>query len=375
MRPVHLLNTLERAGFSAYFVGGCVRDTLLGRPVNDWDMTTSATPEEIMALFLKTVPTGLKHGTVTVLDGSEHYEVTTFRCDGAYADSRHPRSVRFVRELGEDLSRRDFTVNAMAMDARGEITDLFGGREDLARGLLRCVGDPDTRFREDALRMLRALRFSAQLGFRVDDAAVEAMGRCAHLCARLSAERVRDEVEKTILSPAPETVHRMAKLGLLEAFGFAAGPSVTEPAPASRDACTMWAWLLRQYPGVTWQGLRLDKKTGQISSRAAQLARCRDRLGWKQVLAEFGLPTARCAAALAGQGSAVEEILRSGECVSLRDLAVGGGDFPGASGREVGAILDRLLAHVLAHPEDNTRDKLLQLAEESAQPGRKCPMK
>ena len=169
MRPDLILKTLEDAGFAACFVGGCVRDTLLGRPVHDWDVTTSALPEEIMALFPRCIPTGIKHGTVTVLLNGESFEVTTFRRDGAYHDGRHPDGVVFVPNLTEDLARRDFTINAMAMHLDGSITDCFDGKADLKRGIIRCVGDPERRFREDALRMLRALRFSAQLGFQIED--------------------------------------------------------------------------------------------------------------------------------------------------------------------------------------------------------------
>ena len=168
MRPDLILKTLEGAGFAACFVGGCVRDTLLGRPVHDWDVTTSALPEEIMALFPRCIPTGIKHGTVTVLLRGESFEVTTFRRDGAYHDGRHPDGVVFVPNLTEDLARRDFTINAMAMHLDGRITDCFDGKADLKRGIIRCVGDPERRFREDALRMLRAWRFSAQLGFAID---------------------------------------------------------------------------------------------------------------------------------------------------------------------------------------------------------------
>ena len=203
MRPDAIIKTLEDAGFEARYVGGCVRDTLLGRPVHDWDIASQALPEDVLRLFPRCVPTGLQHGTVTVLLDGTSAEVTTYRLDGAYHDSRHPDGVRFVRSLADDLARRDFTINAMAMDLSGSITDLFGGREDLARGVIRCVGDAETRFREDALRMLRARRFAAQLGFALEAGTEAAIGRCAGLCAALSRERVREEAEKTLLSDRP----------------------------------------------------------------------------------------------------------------------------------------------------------------------------
>ena len=156
MRPDAIIKTLEDAGFEARYVGGCVRDTLLDRPIHDWDIASQALPEDVLRLFPHCVPTGIRHGTVTVLLDGVSAEVTTYRLDGAYHDGRHPEGVCFVRSLAEDLARRDFTINAMAMDESGAVTDLFGGREDLSRRVIRCVGEPETRFREDALRMLRA---------------------------------------------------------------------------------------------------------------------------------------------------------------------------------------------------------------------------
>ena len=234
VRPEKIVKGLCAAGFPAYYVGGCVRDRLLGRPVHDWDVTTAALPEEVMALFEHCVPTGIRHGTVTVfLDGAQA-EVTTFRTEGVYLDGRHPSEVRFVRTLAEDLSRRDFTINAMAMDADGNVTDLFGGRDDLARRCIRCVGDPEKRFREDALRMLRAYRFSAQLGFALDAATAGAVERCAPLAAALSMERIRDEMEKTLLSPRPPV--RAAGIGAWPREGRLPERGLCRSGAASRRA-------------------------------------------------------------------------------------------------------------------------------------------
>ena len=174
--------------------GGCVRDTLMGRRPNDWDVATSAAPEAVQSLFRRTVPTGLRHGTVTVLYGGGRCEVTTYRVEGAYSDHRRPDSVRFTPSLSDDLSRRDFTINAMAMDASGNVTDPFGGREDISRRIVRCVGEPRERFEEDALRMLRAVRFAAKLGFEIEAGTRCAIRRCAPLAASLSAERVAGEL-------------------------------------------------------------------------------------------------------------------------------------------------------------------------------------
>ncbi len=197
----YLLEKLESAGFEAYIVGGCVRDRLLGRTINDYDITTNALPEEIMSVFaeLKVAPTGLKHGTVTVIYNDMPFEVTTFRVDGSYSDSRRPDSVRFTSSLEEDLARRDFTVNAMAMDVRGTLHDPFGGQDDLRARLIRAVGDPEKRFREDALRILRAVRFSAVLGFDIEEHTSAAALELRGLLDIISRERCRDELSKMIM--------------------------------------------------------------------------------------------------------------------------------------------------------------------------------
>jgi tRNA nucleotidyltransferase (CCA-adding enzyme) len=363
-RPDEILLRLRAAGYEAYYVGGCVRDTLLGRPVHDWDIATAAEPARVQALFPRTVPTGLRHGTVTVLTGSGQAEVTTFRVDGDYRDGRHPASVRFVRTLREDLSRRDFTVNAMAMDEAGSLTDLFGGRDDLARRLIRCVGEPETRFREDALRMLRAYRFSAQLGFEVEKDTEAAIFRCAGRTAALSRERVRDELQKTLLSDRPETVGRMAAAGLLAPFGIAAGDGWERLRQVPPEPNLRWAMLKLCAPACALASLRLPAKTAALAETAAQNARPgRTRLEWKRLAARLGWPAAEAAAGLTGERDAVRELRASGECVSLKELAVTGRDFPELAGRAVGQTLDALLQHVLEHPEDNTRAALLARAK------------
>ena len=194
-----VLERLERAGYEAYAVGGCVRDILMGKAPHDWDVTTSAPPQETMALFDHfAIPTGLQHGTVTVRSGGLSCEVTTFRTDGDYPDHRHPAAVTFTRSLREDLARRDLTVNAMAMDMRGTLHDPFGGQADIRRRVLRCVGEPERRFREDALRILRTLRFSATLGFAIGEDTPQALrAQCGDL-RYVAAERVREELTKLL---------------------------------------------------------------------------------------------------------------------------------------------------------------------------------
>ncbi len=305
---------LERAGHAAYPVGGCVRDTLLGRVPGDWDVTTSAPPEATLALFDRTVPTGLKHGTVTVLLGGMALEVTTFRREGGYADGRHPDAVTFDATLEEDLSRRDFTVNAMALAPGGAIVDPFGGRADLERRLIRCVGDPDRRFQEDGLRLLRAVRFAAQLGFDLEPDTAAALARNAHCLDRVSGERVKAELEKILLSPRPEWAALPVELGMLARFGAGRGRPDFAGVPAT--AADRWSALCAA------TGLDITALPVERALRRAVLH-----------------PENRELAALALTGR------------DLYDLGYRGGD--------ISAARRRLLRHVQAHPEDNERDRLL----------------
>ncbi|MFO7246304.1 MAG: HD domain-containing protein [Thermaerobacter sp.] len=210
---------LARAGHQACLVGGCVRDLLLGRPPSDWDVATDARPERVQALFDRTRPTGIAHGTVTVLVGRRPVEVTTFRTEGTYSDRRRPDWVEFTGRLELDLARRDFTINAMALDHRGRLHDPFGGLRDLEAGVIRTVGDPGARFQEDALRMLRAVRFAAQLEFRIEPEVLEAIREHAALLGHVSAERIRDEFSKILLAPRPApALETLRETGLLERF-------------------------------------------------------------------------------------------------------------------------------------------------------------
>lgn len=195
-----ILSTLEEGGYDAYIVGGCVRDMLMKRQFHDYDITTSASPEQVTELFgdKKVIPTGIQHGTVTVISGGIPFEITTFRVDGEYSDSRRPDKVIYTSDLREDLARRDFTMNAIAMDLRGDIYDPFSGEEDIRRGVIRCVGDPEKRFTEDALRILRAVRFASQLGFSIESKTSEALLALRGRLDKVSRERVRDELDKLI---------------------------------------------------------------------------------------------------------------------------------------------------------------------------------
>ncbi len=209
-----ILDTMHEAGFEAYVVGGCVRDAILGREPGDWDITTNAVPSDIKRLFKRTIDTGIEHGTVTVMFGKEGYEVTTYRIDGKYEDSRHPSEVTFTKSLVEDMKRRDFTINAMAYNEEEGLIDEFGGIEDINRHLIRCVGEPRERFSEDALRIMRAVRFSAQLDYDIEEKTKEAIKELAPTLEKISAERIQVELVKLLISDHPDRLRTAYELGI-----------------------------------------------------------------------------------------------------------------------------------------------------------------
>ena len=209
-----IIETIQAAGHEAYAVGGCIRDSVMGREPDDWDITTSARPEEIKSLFNRTIDTGIQHGTVTVMIEKEGFEVTTYRIDGEYSDSRHPENVTFVSDLAEDLRRRDFTINAMAYNEKDGLIDLFGGIDDMEQGIVRCVGDAKERFGEDALRMMRAVRFSAQLGYVIEDKTKAAIKDLAPTLKNISAERIQTELVKLLVSDHPDFLRVAYETGI-----------------------------------------------------------------------------------------------------------------------------------------------------------------
>ena len=213
-----IISVLQDAGFEAYAVGGCIRDSLLGRTPNDWDITTSAKPMEVKALFSHTIDTGIQHGTVTILLDREGFEVTTYRIDGEYEDGRHPKEVSFTGSLEEDLKRRDFTINALAYNETAGLIDIFEGQKDLKDGIIRCVGNAEERFTEDALRMLRAIRFSAQLGYRIEENTLAAIHKLAGNLEKISAERIQTELLKLIVSPHPDYLRTAYECGVTKVF-------------------------------------------------------------------------------------------------------------------------------------------------------------
>ena len=379
-----ILFTLQGHGFPAYLVGGCVRDMLLEKRPHDWDICTAALPEQVLALFPGSRPTGIRHGTVTVVLGSHQVEVTTFRTESAYADHRHPDRVAFVGELTEDLSRRDFTMNAIALAADGLLADPFGGVADIREKRIRCVGEPALRFEEDALRMLRALRFSAKLGFTIEINTLLAIQEKAPLAATLAAERVREELEKLLLTDAPETVHPLMEMGLLDAYLLDRplfSPLFRKLRRLPRKALYRWAGLAVLLCRLGCidsaedflRSLRLDSRSIRCCTAAEQLLRQplpTTPLAWKKALHAWEVPGVSCAAAVSDAlygGQSLKElraVLRSGECFSLKHLAVSGDDLLalGLRGRALGEMLNFLLEYVMEFPENNRRELLLSLA-------------
>lgn len=250
----HIIDILTQAGYEAYAVGGCVRDSVLGRTPEDWDITTSASPHQVKEIFPRTVDTGILHGTVTVMDGTEGFEVTTYRIDGEYEDFRHPREVTFTSCLEEDLKRRDFTINAMAYNEEQGLIDIFGGIQDIKEQVIRCVGDPRERFTEDALRMMRAVRFAAQLGFEIEDDTLRAIVELSPNLAGISAERIQAELVKLLVSEHPEEMRTVYETGMSEVF-LPEFDDMMETHQNNRYHC----YNVGQHSIVAMQNIRADK--------------------------------------------------------------------------------------------------------------------
>lgn len=382
-----ILNRLSSAGYTACIVGGCVRDAVLGVEPNDWDIASSALPEEVLTLFPDSLTIGMKHGTITVKTAEDLVEVTTFRTDGNYADHRHPDTVSFVKDVTGDLSRRDFTINAIAVLASGEIVDPFGGQEDIRNGIVRCVGNPNLRFEEDALRMFRAFRFSSRLGFSIEDTTFRAIRDNAHLAASLAAERVRDELEKVLMTAHPEAASVIIGCSLLDSYltgncGNASDFRLLASLPS--EPCIRWAGLchilnssgcVSSVPDFL-RSLRADNRTVRCASEACALLEdspITDGPGWKRALARFDEKSVRCAAeywdAACGGGFAegLSSVIASGDCCRISQLDVSGEDIRnlGYTGKEIGICLNHLLDLVIDRPELNNRETLLDIAKKA----------
>lgn len=383
----NILLGLQARGHLAYLVGGCVRDYIMDITPQDWDICTSALPEEVIEIFPGSKPTGLKHGTVTVIIGAKSAEVTTFRTEGDYRDHRRPDSVTFVSDLISDLGRRDFTMNAIALSPDGMISDPYDGIMDIHNKTIRCVGNANVRFGEDALRMFRALRFSARLGFNIDFDTLSAIESKAYLAEELAPERIREEIEKILLTSRPETMSAVISFGLMRNYIPGAGwkmPDFSPIASMQKKALPRWAAfsiMLEKYgyiPSVEefLLKLRLDTRTIRCCDAASHILKNSipdSRLGWKKLLNRYGVDAVSCAVmayeAISGESCEKEfkSVLKSGECFSLKHLAVTGDDLLnlGLQGPELGEMLSFLLDYVMEYPDNNKREILLELAKYS----------
>ena len=426
-----LLDTLHRAGYAAYVVGGCVRDSLLGLTPHDWDLCTSALPQQGMELFgeEKCIPTGLQHGTVTVKQGGGLYEITTFRTEGAYTDGRHPDEVHFVPDVREDLARRDFTINAMAYNAKEGLIDPFGGQDDLQSGILRAVGVPHQRFTEDALRILRLYRFAARFGFSIDPPTAQAAQElCAHLDC-VSVERIEEELAKLLSAPAPAAYLDEKILGVvlpeLSQEALAAAKPVVDACPAGEQALPvrLAALLLSLGEDGTRRTLRRLRCSNACIEETAVLVReargrdgsfSEDRpLGWdpvaegnragdgmarivseekatvtpdftiyaRRLLGKYNLCTVQRLAALgtalqpersadfAALSELAEQLDADGVCCRVSQLAVNGRDLMAAgvpAGPGIRKMLEALLDGVIREEYPNERQALLIAVQQLA---------
>lgn len=371
----YIIETLQKNGYEAFAVGGCVRDMLNGDTPHDFDITTSAEPETVMSLFEKTVPTGIKHGTVTVIINGVPNEVTTYRTDGEYRDHRRPDSVIFVKSLREDLARRDFTVNAMAYNQKDGLKDFFGGREDIENRILRAVGEPGRRFYEDALRIMRLFRFSSVLGFNIEENTLKAALEYAPTLKNVSAERIYSELLKTLCGKNPAALKPLTDIGGLGFLGVNTSPDYgILPLLGSADT-KLFAFL---YSGGAEVSPALDflkvpnktKKAAQDMLTLLNMPVPKTKPEIKEMLYLTSPSSAEnyfdyrsaygkdCAAAR----DMLAEIIKNGEPYKISDLKIGGKDLKkcGISGRAIGETLEKLRRSVLKNPELNTRSELIK---------------
>ena len=403
----YIIGKLNQNGYEAFAVGGCVRDTLLGRTPGDWDITTSARPEQVKALFRRTIDTGIQHGTVTVMLERTGYEVTTYRIDGEYEDGRHPRQVEFTSDLLEDLKRRDFTINAMAYSHETGIVDAFGGMEDLEKRVIRCVGEPMERFEEDALRILRAIRFSAQLDFSIEEKTREAITRIAPNLAKVSRERVQMELTKLLCSDHPEQIRQVyeTEISRYVSEEFSCLPwEKAEISPAlPKEKYVRWAAFLRcacpteqdfwqtdlscekaagknfceerekavRAGGKILRDLKLDNETiGRVKTLTSW---CGEKLlpeapSVRRAMSKMEPEVWDALVELNQYGDEIlcltKEIRAAGDCLDLKHLAVNGRDLMSAGvrpGKDMGEILNRMLQEVLERPENNQKEILMSM--------------
>ena len=399
-----LLDALHTAGYAAYAVGGCVRDSLLGRTAHDWDLCTSALPQQVMELFgaEQCIPTGLQHGTVTIKYGGRLYETTTFRTEGSYTDGRHPDAVQFVPDVREDLARRDFTINAMAYNEAEGLVDPFGGQKDLQNGLLRAVGEPQQRFTEDALRILRLYRFAARFGFALDAATARAARQLAPHLDCISAERIQEELAKLLIAPQPGAYLEPAVLAVvlpeLTPAALEAAKPVVDACPAGeKNLPVRWAALLGALGETAtrrvFKRLRCSnaciEETAVLVRETAGEGVCRSfseekasvhpgDIHIRQLLGRYGLCTverlcALCAAlhpqaapACTFAAQRARQLEAEGVCCRVSQLAVNGRDLMAAgipAGPALRRVLEALLDGVIRAEYPNEKPVLLAAAQ------------
>ena len=399
-----LLNALHAAGYAAYAVGGCVRDSLLGRTAHDWDLCTSALPQQVMELFgaAQCIPTGLQHGTVTIKYGGQLYETTTFRTEGSYTDGRHPDAVQFVPDVREDLARRDFTINAMAYNEAEGLVDPFGGQKDLQNGLLRAVGEPQQRFTEDALRILRLYRFAARFGFALDAATARAARQLAPHLDCISVERIQEELAKLLAAPQPGAYLEPAVLAVvlpeLTPAALEAAKPVVDACPAGEENLPVrWAALLGALGETdTRRVLKRLRCSNACIEETAILVRetagqgvCEENapahapvhageVAIRQLLGRYGLCTverlcALCAAlhpqnapACTFAAQRARQLEAEGVCCRVSQLAMNGHDLMAAgipAGPALRRVLEALLDGVIRAEYPNEKPALLAAAQ------------
>lgn len=355
----YVINRLTQSRHKAYIVGGCVRDILLNQTPHDFDITTSAKPQEIICLFEKTVPTGIKHGTVTVLIENEPIEVTTFRTEGNYTDNRRPDSVVFVNDLKEDLSRRDFTVNALAYNHKEGLQDYFGGQTDLKNKILRAVGNPETRFKEDALRILRLFRFASTLNFTIHDQTLKDAVKCANLLKNVSKERIFEEIKKAVCGDNFEIFTPLIECGALEFLNIKALPDFKK-IKEHKGILGLYIFLGSEAlnelkPSKTEKEYfkTLDVLKSMPYDTNADIKEMLN-VANKDILKDFfslnNLDMQK-----------LERVINSGEPYSVKHLKINGDDLVklGFKGEEIGNILEYLRKAVITHPEKNNKKDLL----------------
>lgn len=383
----NVMDALECAGHECYCVGGCVRNLLLSIPISDYDVTTSALPEETISALhdFKTIETGIKHGTVTALSDSHPIEITTYRSENTYSDHRHPDSVSFSKTLGDDLSRRDFTINALAFSEKSGIIDLFGGIDDLKKRLIKTVGNPDERFNEDALRILRALRFASVLGFDIEEKTSESIRKNFGLLSFISKERIYSELTQLICGNSAEKIIK----DYAEIFSFVLGnelisANALEIAAASLSALPKephirFAALFKSIGAASAQSILLSLKSDKSTLQsvitlvsASEIALPKSRIEIKKLLRNYGAKNLKDILILNEIYSEeiqkeISDILENGECFKLCDLEISGADLLslGFKGKQIGAALEEILNLVIEEKLTNNKEKLIEYIKKS----------